>query len=224
MERLYYEAYDDRYRQVHQENLAWFAETPSRIVSEVIERFGVRKNDDILELGCGEGRDAIFLLRQKYSLEATDVSKIVIAYCRKRWPEYADRFAVLDCVHGSLNKKYDFIYAVAVLHMFVKEEDRNGFYQFIRDHLKAGGTALICTMGDGELERSSDITKAFELQKRVHESSGKTLKIASTSYRAVSFDTFKKELTDNGLRISDYGLTEIEPDYWKMMYAAVQKS
>lgn len=223
MERPYYEAYDDRYRQVHRENLTWFAETPSQIVSEVMERFGVRKTDEILELGCGEGRDAVTLLRQKYSLQATDISETVIAYCKKRWPEYADSFSVFDCVRGSRNETYDFIYAVAVLHMLVKEKDRNGFYQFIHDHLKPGGTALICTMGDGEMERSSDISTAFELQERIHESSGKFLKIASTSYRAVSFNTFRKELTDNGLRIAEYGLTDIEPDYWKMMYAVVQK-
>ena len=40
-ERKYYEAYDDRYRQVHAENLQWFAEVPSKIVAEVIGRFGI---------------------------------------------------------------------------------------------------------------------------------------------------------------------------------------
>ncbi len=50
--------------------------------------------------------------------------------------------------------------------MLVLDEDRNGFYQFIRSHLKSDGIALICSMGDGNYEMQSDISNAFELQER----------------------------------------------------------
>ena len=40
MQRKYYEAYDDRYRQIHSQNLAWFDESPSAIVLETIREFG----------------------------------------------------------------------------------------------------------------------------------------------------------------------------------------
>ena len=224
MNRYYYEAYDDRYRQVHGENLMWFAKTPSQIVMETISELGIDHTDRILEVGCGEGRDAACLLKRGYNLLATDVSKVAIEFCRNRWPEYEDRFAVLDCVRGSLDEHFRFIYAVAVLHMLVEQEDRNRFYRFIRSHLEENGAALICTMGDGEMECCSDIRKAFELQERVHGTSGKTLKIAGTSYRAVSSDTFERELAENGFRIRRLGLTDICPDYYKIMYAIVEKS
>ena len=107
--------------------------------------------------------------------------------------------------------------------MLVRQEDRNGFYQFIKGHLKENGIALICTMGDGILERCSDISSAFDLQERVHEQTGKTVWIAGTSYRGVSFETFDRELTENGLNIVKQGITDVEPDYWKMMYAVVRK-
>jgi len=58
---------------------------------------------------------------------------------------------------------FDFIYSVAVIHMLVLDEDRNAFYQFIRSHLRQDGIALICTMGDGNVEMQSDIGKAFEI-------------------------------------------------------------
>lgn len=222
--RCYYEAYDDRYRQVHKENLMWFAQTPSQIVLETITELGINHTDKILELGCGEGRDAGYLMNHGYNLLATDVSQAAIEFCKARWSEYGNHFRVLDCVQGSLDGQYDFIYAVAVVHMLVEQDDRDGFYRFIYSHLKEHGAALICTMGDGELERCTDVTKAFDLQERVHEGSGKTLKIASTSYRAVSFETFKRELTGNGFRIRSLGVTDVQPDYFKMMYAIVEKS
>lgn len=224
MERKYYEAYDDRYRQVHAQNLQWFYEKPSPIVMEVINAFDMLPKHKLLEIGCGEGRDAFALLQQGYDLLATDVSPEAIAFCRKRLPDHAERFQVLDCVAGELERTFDFIYAVAVVHMLVPDEDRNAFYGFIRQHLKPTGIALICTMGDGSLERQTDIRTAFDIQNRIHEQTGKALQIASTSCRMVSFQTFDEELARNGLSVIKQGITAIEPDFSQMMYAVVRRT
>ena len=220
--RKYYEAYDDRYRQVHGKNLRWFTDMPSPIVGTVMESYAI--DGRILEIGCGEGRDARELLEHGSDLLATDISREAIAYCRTKWPEYADRFQILDCIDGVLEETFDFIYALAVIHMLVCREDRDAFYRFIREHLKEKGYALICTMGDGILEQSSDISRAFDLQERVHEDSGRRLFVAGTSYRAISFPAFEEEISKNGLIITEQGITDETPGYWKMMYAVVRKS
>lgn len=220
--RQYYEAYEDRYRQVHGEQLHWFGEEPSKIVLETIEHFSVKKNGKILEVGCGEGRDARLLLNCGYDVLATDVSPAAVDYCRKMHPDFAECYACLDCLRGGLEARFDFIYAIAVVHMLVPDEDRDGFYRFIREHLNNDGVALICCQGDGELEHRSDISNAFDLQERIHQQSGKVVRIASTSYRAVSFAAFEDEIRRNGLEILDMGLTDIQPDYWKTMYAVVR--
>lgn len=221
--RKYYEAYDDRYRQVHKESLQWFTDAHSQIVSDVMDEFGVLKTASILEIGCGEGRDAKYLLKQGYDLLATDISKEAISFCKRTYPEKADRFQTLDCINGSLDGKFDFIYAVAVVHMLVLDADREAFYRFIYEHLNDSGIALICTMGDGEFERKSDIKTAFELQERTHEQSGKELKIAGTSCRMVSFETFRNELYQNSFEILKEGITSIEPEFTHMMYAVVRR-
>ena len=115
-----------------------------------------------------------------------------------------------------------FIYAVAVVHMLVLDGDRNGFYRFIHDHLKPEGIALICTMGDGETEIKSDISKAFELQERDH-ASGKML-VAATSCRMVSFGTFAHELADHNLTVIEKGITSALPEFDSLMYAVVKKT
>ena len=221
MKRKYYEAYDDRYQQVHGAGLQWFEDAPTPIVMETIHGFGITKEQAILELGCGEGRDAYPLLKQGYSVLGTDISPAVIAYNQKKWPEFAHRFAVLDCVAGTFPEKYDFIYAVAVVHMLVEDTDRDGFYGFIRDHLRPGGIALVCSMGDGTMERQSDIRNAFDLQRRVHEQTGKEVMIASTSCRMVNFETLRKELRRNGLKLLKEEITEAPPDFPCLMYAVV---
>lgn len=219
--RAYYKAYDDRYRQVHAQKLQWFSGEPSRIVAEVIREFALTKDAKILEIGCGEGRDAGHLLLQGYDVLATDVSEQAIAFCKESFPNHADSFQVLDCIEETLEERFDFIYAVAVIHMLVPDEDRDRFYGFIREHLKPDGIALIGTMGDGDLECCSDIASAFDLQERTHEKSGKTLKIAGTSCRVVNSETFERELFNNGLSVIRQGLTAVEPDFPCMMYAEV---
>ena len=221
--RKYYEAYDDRYQQVHGHGLRWFSHDPSPIVGEVIRDFSITKQQKLLEIGCGEGRDAIPLLKQGFDLLATDISEAAIRFCRNAAPQFAAQFQVLDCINGQLEESFDFIYAVSVVHMLVEDADRDCFYRFLREHLSDAGLALVCTMGNGESERKSDISTAFDLQERVHEASGTPLMLAGTSYRAVNFATFEEEIQRNGLAIVKQGLTLIEPDYYQVMYAVVKK-
>ena len=106
--------------------------------------------------------------------------------------------------------------------MLVPNEDRNAFYNFIREHLEPSGIALIGTMGDGTIERQTDIRTAFDIQNRIHEQSGKAIQIASTSCRMVNFQTFGNELEQNGLVVIKQGITAIEPDFPQMMFAVVR--
>ncbi|MBR6791336.1 MAG: class I SAM-dependent methyltransferase [Oscillospiraceae bacterium] len=223
-ERSYYHAYDDRYKQVHGRGLQWFSAMPSPIVAETIREFSILPGQHkLLEIGCGEGRDAFPLLEEGFDLLATDISPAAVDFCRNRRPDHAGSFRVLDCVTENLPDRFDLIYAVAVVHMLVPDEDRDAFYRFVREHLTPSGIGLICTMGDGSFERQSDISTAFDLQDRVHEQTGTPVRIAGTSCRMVSFDTFERELARNGLRVVRKGITAVEPDFPEMMFAAVRK-
>ena len=105
--------------------------------------------------------------------------------------------------------------------MLVLNEDRSAFYKFIYEHLTDDGIALICTMGDGREEMQSDISNAFTLQEREHES-GKMV-VAGTSCRMVSFETFEKEIKANHLKITEKGITSALPDFNNLMFAVVKK-
>ena len=217
----YYKAYDERYKAIHEKGYSWAAENPTPIVLETLQKYGISTDAPILEIGCGEGRDARNLLEAGYSLTATDISPEAIRYCRETIPAFQKHFHVMDCLSDENKNRYDFLYAVAVVHMLVLDEDRNGFYRFIRDHLTDDGLALICSMGDGEFEMKSDISTAFTLQERSH-LSGKVM-VAGTSCRMVSFPTFEAELHRNGLRIVEKGLTEAMPDFNSLLYAVVTR-
>ncbi len=220
-DRKYYAAYEERYRTAHERGVSWSSDLATPIVLEILGKYKITSEKSLLEIGCGEGRDARAVLESGYDLLATDISEEAIAYCQRIMPEHAGHFQILDCLSDELDRRFDFIYAVAVIHMLVRNEDRKAFYQFIRNHLKPDGLALICTMGDGEFEMITDITKAFEVQERDHES-GKMM-VAATSCRMVSFRTLERELKENGLKIVEEGITESLPDFDSLMYAVVRK-
>ncbi len=221
--KAYYEAYDQRYRAVHEKGLSWASEAPTPLVREILDRFGVSMDAKLLEMGCGEGRDARALLRKGRDLTAGDISEEAIDYCRAKAPEFADRFKVMDCLYGEAPERYDFIYAVAVLHMLVRDEDRDAFYGFIRTHLLPGGKALVLSMGDGETERAGDPDKAFDLVPREHPEAG-TLMLPATSARMVSFEIFEREIRRNGFRILEKGLTASPPEFDSLLYAVIEKA
>lgn len=221
MAQEYYKAYDERYKAIHQKGHSWAAENRTPIVLETIRKFAIAETAQVLEIGCGEGRDARAVLEAGFDLTATDISAEAIRYCKEHFPAYENRFRVMDCLADRIAQRYDFIYAVAVVHMLVRDEDRDGFYGFIREHLKKTGLALILSMGDGEFEMQSDIRTAFQLQERNH-FSGK-VQVAGTSCRMVSFPTFEAEIARNGLEIVEKGLCEAMPDFNSLLYAVVKR-
>lgn len=223
-DKNYYYAYEQRYQQVHREGFQWASDVPTPIVRQTIERYGLTLQAEILEIGCGEGRDALPLLRQGWNLLATDVSQESIRYCKEKLPDFAASFAAVDCLKDQMDRRFDFIYAVAVLHMLVPDEDRAVFYRFIQEHLKPDGIALICTMGDGQMQMQSDIATAFSLQPRCHQQTGREMMLAGTSCRMVDFGTFSKELSEGGLIVLESGLSASPPDFSSLMYAVVKSA
>ena len=217
----YYEAYDERYKTIHEKGFSWAGDVATPMVLDVMRRYGIPKETEILEIGCGEGRDARVVLDEGYNLLATDISSEAISYCKCRFPRYADRFEVLDCLNGDFNGTFDMIYAVAVLHMLVEDEDRKRFYRFIREHLSDNGIALVCSMGDGESEFSTKADEAFEIKERNHFSG--QVQVASTSCRMVGFRKFEEEISEAGLTVVEKGLTSAMPDFDSLLYAVMRK-
>lgn len=221
MKEKYYKAYNERYKTAHNLGVSWSSDIATPIVREILNKYNIDKNKKLLEIGCGEGRDARVLLSDGYNLLATDISSEAIAYCENTITEHKNSFSTLDCLSDNLEERYDFIFAIAVIHMFVLDSDRDLFYQFIKRHLNDGGIALVCTMGDGSMERKSDIDTAFDLQEREHES-GKMI-VAATSCRMVSFKSFEEEIFKNGFILIEKGITSSLPDFNSLMYAVIKK-
>ena len=218
----YYEAYDKRYKQVHDKGLSWSTSINTKIVEDLINKYHLEK-EKMLEIGCGEGRDARYLLNKNYNVIATDISQEAIDYCINNDIIHKNNYKVLDVLSDNSHDKYGFIYSVACLHMLVLDEDRNKYYRYIYNHLEDNGYALILTMGDGIKESASDISKAFDNTKRTHQESKQEIEVATTSCRIVNFDSLLNEIKNNKFESIEYGITEIENHFDNIMYILIKK-
>ena len=220
----YYKAYEERYSEIHKSGILWEDTTPTKEVLDTILKYKISKNNKILELGCGEGRDAIYLLNKGYNLLALDYSKSAILKCNQLTNnKYKNSFRQLDLIEDDLNEQYDFIYSIAVIHMFVNDEHRKKFFDFIYNHLKFNGKALIMAMGDGENEYSSDPGKAFEKVERVNINSNKKVQVVGTSCCIKSLKNMLKEIKNSGLTVLEYKIVDDLVSFTKCELFIIQK-
>ena len=221
----YYKAYDLRYKQVHDIGKLWEYQENTKEVINFLKNNSAKKSDNILELGCGEGRDAIYLLNKGYfNLLAIDYSKEAINTCNILTNnKYVNKFRQLDLIEDELDKKFKFIYSISVLHMFILEEHRNKYWQFIYNHLENNGQALISVLGNGINTRETKIEDAFNKSKRVIQSSNKEVEIVNTSCKIVTWDELKKEISQNNLKIIKKWISYDIPGFNNSMCVIVEK-
>ncbi len=222
--RCYYKAYDERYKAIHEKNHTWAADNPTPIVLELLQKHNIPKDAPVLEIGCGEGRDSIAVLKFGYNLLASDVSAEAVRFCKERYPNYQSHFKVVDACTDVLAEQYDFIFATSVLHMLVNDADRKAFLGFFRRHLNKNGKALILTMGDGIGEFSTDANTAYQMQERTNNASGISVIVPNTSCRMVNFATLERELRAAELAVLESGITQSLPDFNSLMYAVVVRA
>lgn len=218
----YYKAYDLRYKQIHSLGKLWEYQEPTKELLDFLKDY--KEDETILELGCGEGRDALNLLNKGYSLLATDYSKTVIDKCNELSNnKYINNFRTLDFLTEKLNKKYDYIYSISVLHMLVLKEHRIKYLEFIKNHLKDNGQALITVLGDGFFNKCTNIEDAFNIVERKYQNTDEVVNVPETSCNIVGWNTLEEEIKESGLFLNKKWISKDIPGFNSAMCVVVEK-
>lgn len=224
LNKKYYEAYEERYKDVYKNNILWSSLKETKEVLNTIDKYNITKKDNILDLGCGEGRDTIYLLNKGYNVLGIDYSNTVINKCNEITNnKYKDKFIAFDIFKDKLDIKFDFIYSVAVIHMFIDKKDRNKYYNFIYNHLNNNGYSLIISMGDGVTNYKTKKKDSFNRDYKINMNDNKKYLITNTSCNIVDINTLTKELINNNLNIIDIWISNNVPGFTKSICALVKK-
>lgn len=133
-----------------------FSAQPNATVVEFEHLLDKRSN--IIEVGCGEGQNAIYLARQGFSnVDAFDISENGIAKLRRiacANNVQLNAFAA-DLTTYRFEKTYDLIMCFGTLH-FVRKEDWRAFIERAKEHTAVGGIHIMQIFTDA-VPASEDI-------------------------------------------------------------------
>ena len=115
--------------------------------ADVVERFyGLARGKLALDLAAGDGRNAIFLARKGFSVEAVDISEVGLA-------AFSGRFADIQAICADLDQfdlapdRYDLILNIKYLN--------RRLFPYIHKGLKAGGILIFHTLLEPEQSTGS---------------------------------------------------------------------
>lgn len=101
----------------------YWGRKPSTMAFKVLEMMPPDRPLKLLDIGCGEGRDAVFFARNGYQVRAFDLSMKGIEKTRK----YADEVGVqVNAFQADINKfrleeEFDVLFSTGVLHYIPRE-------------------------------------------------------------------------------------------------------
>lgn len=119
-----------------------FSSEPNATIKEFEHLFC--KNAQILEAGCGEGQNALYLAQQGYSVDAFDLSEHGIAKVNDRCEMLGVNLNayVADLTEYKFDKKYDVITCFGTVH-FVSKCDWKKFLSEAKEYTNTGGIHII---------------------------------------------------------------------------------
>lgn len=119
-----------------------FLSNPNVTIKEFEELF--RKHSRVLDVGCGEGQNAIYLAQQGHCVDAFDLSEHGIAKVNYRCEALGIQLNAFtaDLTQYQFEQNYDVIVCFGTLH-FVNKTDWKNFIREAKVHTNVGGIHII---------------------------------------------------------------------------------
>lgn len=140
-------------------------QSPSPFARHVIER--LRRGERLLEVGCGNGRDACFFRSHGLRVVAVDASSAAIAVCHQLHGRNGVEFKTgrLGDEQLDLGDSFDSVYCRFVLHAMTQAEEEKMLFEAYQK-LRAGGSLhLECRSINDPLARLGEVISPTE---RIH--------------------------------------------------------
>ena len=104
---------------------------------------------NVLDVGCGEGRNAIYLANRGAAVEGVDVSMAALANGRMACPdEAAITWRRADILTMPLDTRYDAVLACSVFHWLAGESEIAAALRRLKEAVRPGGLHAVVAFND----------------------------------------------------------------------------
>lgn len=157
-------------------------------IADIEETFALveKENPKVLEIGCGNGRDAAEILKRTNDYIGVDISEELIKLARQKVPQA--KFEVADITDFSLPERVDIVFAFASL-IHLNKEDFAMVLDKIFNSLNPGGAVRI-SLKHSDVYKEVTKEDEFGVRTYYHYSQGDMAKLAK------NFAFIKNELND----------------------------
>ncbi len=162
---------------------------PSPFAEEIIKHLSAKSS--LLELGCGNGRDAVYFSNYGIHVTGIDQAKVEIDYLNSNYANENLKFICDDFTQiTKINGLYDSVYSRFTFHAISeKQEDR--VLHWTKENLKSGGLFFL------EVRSVKDVL----FNEGIAVDDEKNVKITSHYRRFSEFKEIKQKLIDQGFNI-----------------------
>lgn len=198
--------WDTFYKNRENKRVPFFIDAPDENLVDLISNGKVTPGK-VLDVGCGNGRNSVYLAQNGFKVDAIDFSSTSIEWAQ----ELAERKNVdVNFINGSffdidfqLNS-YDFIYDAGCLH-HIKPHRRNLYLQKISSLLRPNGTyGLTCfNLKGGANITDFDVYRHYSMKGGIGFSQEKLLAVL-TPYFKIDELREMREITDGSLFGKDF--------------------
>ena len=137
---------------------------PNRICYDIMKILPPVKPYRVLDIGCGEGKDAVFFAKCGYAVTAFDIAEQGIEKAKKlaQYNKVDVNFFKADLFDYRPDSEYDIVFSSGVLH-FIRQTERKELFDSLKAHTADSGiNALNVFVKKPFIEPAPDQTKEEE--------------------------------------------------------------
>jgi len=132
------------------DGVSWFQEKPSTSLS-LIEGSSIKKNVEIIDIGCGKSYLIDNLLKNQFSdVSILDISNNALKEVQKRISKYTNKGNLFNSnvLDFNTDKRFDIWHDRAVFHFLTTEKEVRNYIKIAENHIREGGTLIIGTFSE----------------------------------------------------------------------------
>ena len=185
----------------------FFTDSPDESLVELLTKKMILPPADVLELGCGKGRNAIFLSNNGFNVDAIDFSEVAINEAKEKAAksEKKPNFICASILKYKFKNIYDVIYDSGCFH-HIAPHRRPDYLHILNGSLKRNGVfGLVCFTPEGGSGLSDiQVYEERSLKGGLAYSEGNIREIFKKSFDIIEIRKMKGQDSTKGLFGEDF--------------------